>query len=323
MLAALTVGVLATTGMVGAMPLSQASAATSQPTIALASYKMPAVTVSAATTTTAVAPESKDAIKAADAAVVAATAVTADIAASGLDVGVPDITVDTTELTEQAERLDATNASAHLFDYSDLADDVNALADSANLQVASLRGSLDAAIEKKLAEEAAEKARLEAEAVAAAAAAAAQAQAEAEAAAAAAAKSSSSSNSGSSNSGSGSTVAAAPSYAAPTGTVGDNSPSGAKATAYSMLSSYGWGDDQYGCLVALWDRESGWNYQAYNRSSGATGIPQALPGSKMASAGADWQTNAATQIAWGFGYIAGRYGNPCGAWNHSESHNWY
>ena len=97
----------------------------------------------------------------------------------------------------------------------------------------------------------------------------------------------------------------------------------AQAIARGMLAGYGWGDDQFGCLVALWDRESGWNSQAYNASSGAYGIPQALPGSKMASAGADWQTNAATQISWGLGYIAGRYGNPCGAWSHSESVGWY
>ena len=90
-----------------------------------------------------------------------------------------------------------------------------------------------------------------------------------------------------------------------------------------MLAGYGWGDDQFSCIVSLWNRESGWNYQAYNRSSGAYGIPQALPGSKMASAGADWQTNPATQIAWGYGYIAGRYGSPCGAWGHSQSAGWY
>ena len=90
-----------------------------------------------------------------------------------------------------------------------------------------------------------------------------------------------------------------------------------------MFPDYGWGDDQFGCLVALWNKESGWNYQAYNSSSGAFGIPQALPGSKMGTAGADWQTNAATQVAWGLGYIAGRYGSPCGAWSHSESYGWY
>ncbi len=90
-----------------------------------------------------------------------------------------------------------------------------------------------------------------------------------------------------------------------------------------MFPNYGWGDDQFGCLVALWNKESGWNYQAYNRSSGAYGIPQALPGSKMGSAGADWQSNAATQVAWGLGYISGRYGSPCGAWSHSQSTGWY
>ncbi|WP_052460926.1 aggregation-promoting factor C-terminal-like domain-containing protein [Microbacterium gorillae] len=112
-----------------------------------------------------------------------------------------------------------------------------------------------------------------------------------------------------------------PSAPVPSGS-GDNSPSGAKATAYGMLSSYGWGDDQWGCLESLWNRESGWNYQAYN-PSGAFGIPQALPGSKMASAGSDWETNAATQIAWGLGYISNTYGTPCGAWGHSESSGWY
>ncbi|MCU1443087.1 MAG: hypothetical protein JWQ59_1237 [Cryobacterium sp.] len=101
-------------------------------------------------------------------------------------------------------------------------------------------------------------------------------------------------------------------------------PSGAQAIARDMMASqYGWGSDQFGCLVPLWDRESGWNVNAYNASSGATGIPQALPGNKMASAGADWQTNPATQIAWGLGYIADRYGTPCAAWDHSESVGWY
>jgi len=88
-------------------------------------------------------------------------------------------------------------------------------------------------------------------------------------------------------------------------------------------ANYGWGADQFSCLVSLWDKESGWNYQAYNDSSGATGIPQALPGSKMASAGSDWQTNAVTQIAWGLGYIDSVYGSPCSAWGHSQSTNWY
>ncbi len=103
-----------------------------------------------------------------------------------------------------------------------------------------------------------------------------------------------------------------------------NTPDGAKATARSMAaSSYGWGDDQFSCLESLWQKESSWNYQAYNADGGATGIPQALPGSKMASAGSDWETNASTQIAWGLGYIDAVYGSPCSAWSHSQSTNWY
>jgi hypothetical protein len=100
-------------------------------------------------------------------------------------------------------------------------------------------------------------------------------------------------------------------------------PGSAQATAYKMVTARGWGDDQFACLVALWNKESGWRVNAYNASSGAYGIPQALPGSKMGSAGADWETNAATQISWGLGYIGGRYGTPCGAWNHSQSVGWY
>ena len=89
------------------------------------------------------------------------------------------------------------------------------------------------------------------------------------------------------------------------------------------MGSYGWGDDQFSCLVSLWNRESSWNYQAENPSSGAYGIPQSLPGSKMGSVGADWRTNPTTQIVWGLGYISGRYGSPCSAWAHSEATGWY
>lgn len=103
-----------------------------------------------------------------------------------------------------------------------------------------------------------------------------------------------------------------------------NTVPGAKATAREMASSrYGWGSGQFSCLVSLWNRESGWDYRAYNGSSGATGIPQALPGSKMASAGGDWRTNATTQISWGLGYIHGVYGSPCSAWSHSQATGWY
>ena len=100
-------------------------------------------------------------------------------------------------------------------------------------------------------------------------------------------------------------------------------PGTAQAIARDMLASRGMGEDQFGCLSALWHKESGWNINAHNASSGAHGIPQALPGSKMASAGADWQTNPATQITWGLGYIEGRYGTPCGAWAMSQAQGWY
>jgi len=96
-----------------------------------------------------------------------------------------------------------------------------------------------------------------------------------------------------------------------------------QAIAASMLGSYGWSQSQMGCLDALWNTESGWNYQAMNASSGAYGIPQALPGAKMASAGADWQTDPATQIRWGLGYIQSTYGDPCGAEAHELSQGWY
>lgn len=85
----------------------------------------------------------------------------------------------------------------------------------------------------------------------------------------------------------------------------------------------GFSIDQMSCLDSLWARESGWNELAENPSSGAYGIPQALPGDKMASYGSDWATNPATQIRWGLDYIAGRYGNPCGAWSHSQANGWY
>lgn len=107
------------------------------------------------------------------------------------------------------------------------------------------------------------------------------------------------------------------------GNVAPADPSSARGIAQAMLGEYGWGGEQFACLDALWQRESGWNHTAKNPTSSAYGIPQALPGSKMASAGADWATNPATQIRWGLGYIAGRYGTPCGAWNHSQATGWY
>jgi len=101
-------------------------------------------------------------------------------------------------------------------------------------------------------------------------------------------------------------------------------PGSAKAFAQSYIADkYGWGNDQFGCLVELWDRESHWNAHAHNSGSGAHGIPQAMPGSKMSQFGADWYNNPQTQIKWGANYIDGRYGNPCGALGHSNSTGWY
>lgn len=81
--------------------------------------------------------------------------------------------------------------------------------------------------------------------------------------------------------------------------------------------------DQYQCFSNIVNHESTWNYRATNASSGAYGLVQALPGSKMASAGADWQTNPATQIKWGLNYMDGRYGSPCGAWSFWQANHWY
>ncbi len=89
-----------------------------------------------------------------------------------------------------------------------------------------------------------------------------------------------------------------------------------------MLASYGWSQSQFGCLDSLWSEESGWNVYAAN-PSGAYGIPQALPGSRMASAGPDWQSDAATQITWGLEYIQSTYGSPCSAWAHEQADGWY
>ncbi len=94
------------------------------------------------------------------------------------------------------------------------------------------------------------------------------------------------------------------------------------ARAY-MQQKYGWGADQFSALEQLWQRESGWSQSAHNSSSGAHGIPQALPGSKMGSFGADWATNPETQIKWGLSYIDSVYGSPAGALASSHSRGWY
>ena len=90
-----------------------------------------------------------------------------------------------------------------------------------------------------------------------------------------------------------------------------------------VINTYGWSEADFTALVNLWNKESGWNPNCYNSYSGAYGIPQSLPGNKMASEGGDWQSNGETQIRWGLKYIQGRYGSPSGAWGHFLSHNWY
>jgi hypothetical protein len=100
------------------------------------------------------------------------------------------------------------------------------------------------------------------------------------------------------------------------------------ALGQKMAAARGWVGPQFNALNELWTKESGWRWNASNGNSGpdsgsAYGIPQSLPGSKMASSGADWRTNPATQIDWGLGYIAGRYVNPIGAWAHEVANNWY
>ena len=101
-------------------------------------------------------------------------------------------------------------------------------------------------------------------------------------------------------------------------------PGTAQSIGYNMLPAFGFSQKtQWTCLLDLWNRESGWMYDAENPSSGAYGIPQALPGYKMATAGADWQTNPATQIKWGLTYISQTYGTPCAAWNFELANNGY
>ncbi|MGW5614266.1 aggregation-promoting factor C-terminal-like domain-containing protein [Streptomyces sp. NPDC003877] len=111
----------------------------------------------------------------------------------------------------------------------------------------------------------------------------------------------------------GTLIAAGPAQAAPA------QASSAQAVAKKMI-----GDDaEYQCFSKIVERESHWDVNAQNASSGAYGLVQALPGAKMASAGADWKTNAATQIEWGLDYMKDRYGSACGAWDFWQTNHWY
>ncbi len=225
--------------------------------------------------------------------------VTVDIRTSGLKIAADATVVDTSDLSDAIEKLQSLDVTPALL-VPKLTEEAEGEIQTVREGTAALRGQLDAAIQKKAEEEAAAKAAAEAAAAAQAEAEAAAAKAAAEAAAAKAAA-----------------TAAVPAVNV------NVDPASAQGIARSMMAAnYGWGDDQFACLVSLWNKESGWRVNAAS-GSGAYGIPQALPGSKMASAGADWQTNPATQIAWGLGYISGRYGNACGAWAHSQSTGWY
>ncbi|MEU2020731.1 transglycosylase SLT domain-containing protein [Streptomyces sp. NPDC016469] len=108
-----------------------------------------------------------------------------------------------------------------------------------------------------------------------------------------------------------------PAMAAPS--AAPTSAGSAQDTAKQMIGD----DGQFQCFSNIVSHESGWNPSATNASSGAYGLVQALPGSKMSSAGSDWKTNPGTQIKWGLDYMNSRYGSPCGAWSFWQAHNWY
>ena len=103
----------------------------------------------------------------------------------------------------------------------------------------------------------------------------------------------------------------------------DRAQSDPKGIGRLLTNDRGWGAGEFSCLESLWTKESGWRWNANNGGSGAYGIPQSLPGTKMSSAGSDWRTNPVTQIKWGLQYIANTYGTPCSAWSHSRAVNWY
>jgi hypothetical protein len=101
-------------------------------------------------------------------------------------------------------------------------------------------------------------------------------------------------------------------------------PWGARQVAKVIAKNkYKWGATQFVCLNNLWTKESGWRYRANNPRTGAYGIPQAHPGSKMSSVARDWRTNPVTQIRWGLKYIDSRYNTPCTAWSKFKRSNWY
>lgn len=246
--------------------------------------------------------DARTTLAAAHQAVADAAVVSAAVAASGLKVG-SVTSVDTTALRTQIDRLTPLD-TLPLFFVPAVTDKTAQVTQEVVDHTAALRSNLDAAKVKHVADVAAAKAKHAAEVAKAKAKAAAVAKAKAAAKAKA--------------------EAVARQKRAAVVISAASTPAGARAAARQIAASqYGWGAGQFSCLVSLWDKESGWNYRAYNAGSGATGIPQALPGSKMASIAPDWRTNAVTQIRWGLRYIAGSYGSPCAAWGHSQATNWY
>ncbi len=279
--AGVALGIVVTTGVAAASPISLPDAAAS--TFAAPAFRsVQAVTTSP--TLEAVVGDADAALTRAQTTLSDAATVESDITTAGLPLSVGDTSVDTSALQTAVDRLSSSDLLPVVL-VPALSQNAASEAERVSERVAVLRGSLNDAVAAKAAADAAAEAKRQAEAAAAA-----EAQRQKEAAEALARV---------------------------------NTPAGAKEFAATLAAEkYGWGSDQFSCLESLWTKESGWDYQAYN-PSGATGIPQSLPGSKMATFGDDWQTNAATQIAWGLDYISRGYGTPCSAWGHSQATNWY
>lgn len=193
---------------------------------------------------------------------------------------------------------------------------------SASLDAAAAKGAADRAAADKAAAEKAAAEKAAADQAAAAQAAAEKAAAD-QAAAAQAAADKAAADAAAKQAADAAAAAAAEAAAAAAAPKAVDDPAAAKAYALSILGDYGWSAAEMTALNTLWEKESNWKTTATNASSGAYGIVQSLPAGKMASAGADWQTNYQTQIKWGLNYIDDRYGTPCSAWSHSRSHNWY
>lgn len=296
---ALTAAAMGLTLLLGASStaaFAQTPALASAPTARSEAPPIPASIQTDASSVESLTSDAKAALAAAATVAADATALNGEVAASGLTVDAP-----TTVSVSAVEAATADLDGLDLLPIVLLPSLTSAVTDA----VADTQAKIDRLRERLAAAVAAEEARRAAEEAAAKAAAEEAARVAAEEAARAAA-------------------AAAPAVSGPVASTGDNSPGAAQAAARDIMASqYGWGDGEFSCLVALWNKESGWNYAAYNSSSGAGGIPQALPASKMSSAGGDWASNAVTQVRWGLGYIAGRYGSPCNAWSHSQSTGWY